>query len=139
MSILFRFIILVALIIIAYSAFKYLFHPRRKLEQAHDRNQFFFYDDEKDVRKNFLITYKGVMFEGKKVLGTTENSFEIISIVVWTKQTDRLNGFTKEDFQFITEDVRLRYPKATIEWKSPIKELLHQAGLNSEQKPEINH
>lgn len=129
MSILFRIIMLAALIIIAYSALKYLFHPRRKLEQAHDRRQFFFYDDEKDVRKNFLITYKGVMFEGKKYLGTTEQSFEIVSIVVWTKQTDRLAGFSKEDFQFISEDLQLRYPNAKIEWKSPIKELLEQKGL----------
>ncbi len=117
---------LIALIIIAYAALKYLFHPRRKLEQAHDRNQFYFYDDKKDVRKNFLITYKGVMFEGEKSLGTTDESFEIVSIVVWAKHTDRLTGFAKEDFQIIEEDIHLHYPKAQIIWKSPIKELLQK-------------
>ncbi|MCM3716006.1 sigma-w pathway protein ysdB [Halalkalibacter oceani] len=126
MVILFRFLILLALIILAYSALKYLFHPRRKLEQAHERQQFFFYDDEKDVRKNFLLTYKGVMFEGEKYLGTTEDSFEIVSVYIWARQTDRLNGFSKEDFQFIADDVHLRYPNAKIEWKSPIKELLRK-------------
>ncbi len=126
MVILFRLLLLVALVILVYSAFKYLFHPRRKLEQAHDRKQFFFYDDEKDVRKNFLITYKGVMFEGEKYLGTTEQSFEIVSVYVWARQTDRLTGFNKEDFQFIADDIRLRYPNAKIEWKSPIKELLRR-------------
>ncbi|WP_227936643.1 sigma-w pathway protein ysdB [Alkalihalobacillus deserti] len=126
MVILFRLLLLVALIVLAYSAFKYLFHPRRKLEQAHDRKQFFFFDDDKDVRKNFLITYKGVMFEGEKYLGTTEQSFEIISIYVWARQTDQLKGCSKEDFQFIADDIRLRYPRAKIEWKSPIKELLRK-------------
>src|SRR5699024_4495711 len=101
MAILFRIILLAAIIIIAFSALKYLFHPRRKLEQAHDRHQFFFYD-EKDIRRNFFITYKGVMFEGEKSLGTTDDSFEIVSITVWSKQTDRLAGFTIEDFELIS-------------------------------------
>lgn len=126
MNILFRFIILLAIVVVAYSALKYLFHPRRKLEQAHDRKQFYFYDHEKDVRKNFLITYKGVMFEGKKSLGTTDDSFDVVSIVVWTKETDFLKGFTKDDFKMIEEDIRLRYPKADITWKSPIKEFLER-------------
>ncbi|TWI57014.1 sigma-w pathway protein ysdB [Halalkalibacter nanhaiisediminis] len=127
MVILFRLLLLIALVILVYSAFKYLFHPRRKLEQAHDRKQFFFYDDEKDVRKNFLITYKGVMFEGEKYLGTTDQAFEIVSVYVWARQTDQLTGFSKEDFGFIADDIRLRYPNAKIEWKSPIKELLRRA------------
>ncbi|MCL7749804.1 sigma-w pathway protein ysdB [Halalkalibacter alkaliphilus] len=126
MVILFRLLLLIALFVLAYSAFKYLFHPRRKLEQAHDRKQYFFYDDDKDVRKNFLITYKGVMFEGEKYLGTTEQSFEIISIYVWAKQTDQLTGLSREDFQFIADDIHLRYPNAKVEWKSPIKELLRK-------------
>ena len=124
MVILFRLLLLIAVVVLAYSALKYLFHPKRKLEQAHDKKQFYFYDEEKDVRKNFLITYKGVMFEGEKYLGTTDQSFEIVSIYVWARQTDRLTGFNKEDFQFIVDDIRLRYPSAKIEWKSPIKELL---------------
>ncbi|MFC0469499.1 sigma-w pathway protein ysdB [Halalkalibacter kiskunsagensis] len=126
MVILFRLLLLVALIVLAYTAFKYLFHPRRKLEQAHDRKQFYFYDDDKDVRKNFLITYKGVMFEGEKYLGTTDQSFEIISIYVWAKHTDQLTGLNKEDFHFIADDIHLRYPNAKVEWKSPIKELLRK-------------
>ncbi|ARK31675.1 sigma-w pathway protein ysdB [Halalkalibacter krulwichiae] len=124
MVILFRLLLLIALFVLAYSAFKYLFHPKRKLEQAHERKQFFVFDDEKDVRKNFLITYKGIMFEGEKYLGTTDQSFEIVSIYLWAKHIDQLTGLSKEDFQFITDDIHLRYPNAKIEWKSPIKELL---------------
>ncbi len=126
MNVLFRFLILLAIVVIAYSAIKYLFHPRRKLEHAHEKKQFYFYDHEKDVRKNFLITYKGVMFEGKKSLGTTDDAFDVVSIVVWTRQPESLKGFTKDDFKIIEADIRQRYPKATIEWKSPIKELLER-------------
>ncbi|WP_017726636.1 hypothetical protein [Halalkalibacterium ligniniphilum] len=124
MVILFRLLILIALIILVYSAIKYLFHPRRKLENAHDKKQFYFLDDEKDVRKNFLLTYKGVLFEGEKYLGTTESSFEIVSIYVWARQTERLKGLDHKDFHFIAEEIRLRYPSTKIEWKSPIKEFL---------------
>ncbi|BAB06853.1 sigma-w pathway protein ysdB [Halalkalibacterium halodurans] len=132
MVIAFRLLILIALIILIYSAIRYLFHPKRKLEQAHDRHQFFFYDDEKEVRKNFLITYKGVMFEGEKYLGTTETSFEIVSIYVWARSTDRLKGLERQDFRFIEEEILLRYPTARIEWKSPVKEFLKKT---DEQPP----
>jgi cbb3-type cytochrome oxidase subunit 3 len=123
---LFRLLLLIAIVLIVYSAIKYLFHPRRKLEQAHEKRQFFFLDDEKNVRKNFLLTYKGVMFEGEKYLGTTEQSFEIVSIYIWARDTERLKGLHREDFIFIEEDIRLRYPSAKIEWKSPIKEFLRR-------------
>ncbi|KGA97819.1 sigma-w pathway protein ysdB [Alkalihalobacillus alcalophilus ATCC 27647 = CGMCC 1.3604] len=124
MVILFRLLLLIAILVLAYSAFKYLFHPRRKLEAAHEKKQFFFLDEEKNVRKNFLVTYKGVMFEGEKYLGTTDKSFEIVAIYLWAKQTERLKGLSNEDFTFIEEDIKLRYPNAKINWKSPIKEFL---------------
>ncbi|MDV2684817.1 sigma-w pathway protein ysdB [Alkalihalophilus sp. As8PL] len=126
MVLLFRLLLLIAIVLIVYSAIKYVFHPRRKLEQAHEKRQFFFLDDEKNVRKNFLLTYKGVMFEGEKYLGTTEQSFEIVSIYIWARDTERLKGLHREDFIFIEEDIRLRYPSAKIEWKSPIKEFLRR-------------
>ncbi|KMK74582.1 hypothetical protein [Alkalihalobacillus pseudalcaliphilus] len=127
MVILFRLLLLISVIIIAYSALKYLFHPRRKLEAAHEKRQFFFLDEEKNVRKNFHVTYKGVMFEGEKYLGTTDKSFEIVAIYLWAKQTDRLHGLSYNDFIFIEEDIKLRYPNAKLNWKSPIKEFLQQA------------
>ncbi|TSB48601.1 sigma-w pathway protein ysdB [Alkalicoccobacillus porphyridii] len=124
MVILFRLLLLIALLVVAFSIIKYFFHPLRKLEKAHRHRQFFFLDDEKDVRKNFSLTYKGVMFEGEKYMAATETSFDIITIYVWTKDHNALQGLTKDDFQFIEEDILLRYPQATIEWKSPIKEFL---------------
>ncbi|MBU8905129.1 sigma-w pathway protein ysdB [Desertibacillus haloalkaliphilus] len=124
MVILFRILLLIAIIVLVYSAIKYLVNPKRKLELAHEKKQFFFHDDKKNVRKNFLITYKGVLFEGEKYLGTTENAFEVVSIYVWAKHPDKLQGLDRQDFYFIEKEIFIQYPNATIEWKSPIKEFL---------------
>lgn len=124
---LFRLLILIAVFILAYSTIKYILNPKRKLELAHEKKQFYYYDNKQNVRKNFLITYRGVLFEGEKYLGTTENSFEVVTIQVWVKNSDKLQGLNKEDFYFIEKEIIATYPNATIEWKSPIKELLSRA------------
>lgn len=121
---LFRILILLAIFILAYSAIKYIVNPKRKLEFAHDKKQFFFLDDSQNVRKNFLLTYRGVLFEAEKYLGTTENAFEVMTIQVWVQQPDQLKGLNKEDFYFIEKEIISAYPNAKINWKSPIKELL---------------
>lgn len=121
---LFRFLILIAVFILAYSTIKYFVNPKRKLELAHEKKLFYFLDDKQNVRRNFLITYRGVLFEGEKYLGTTDNAFEVITIQVWAKNTDTLQGFNKEDFYFIEKEILLAYPNATIIWKNPIKGLL---------------
>lgn len=100
--------------------------PKRKLELAHNQKKFFLLDDSENVRKNFFITYKGVLFEGEKYLGTTASSFEVISILIWTKTPNKLKGLTKKDFQFMEEKIKNSYPYAKIEWKSPIKEFLQK-------------
>ncbi len=121
---LFRILLLIAVFILAYSAIKYFVNPKRKLELAHEKKQFFFLDDRQNVRKNFLITYRGVLFEGEKYLGTTDRAFEVVNVQVWAKNTDKLQGLNKEDFYFIEKEIILSYPNAEITWKSPIKDLL---------------
>ncbi len=121
---LFRLLILIAVIILAYSSIKYLLNPKRKLELAHEKKQFYFLDEKQNVRKNFLITYRGVLFEGEKYLGTTDEAFEVVTVQIWVKNTDKLQGLNKEDFYFIAKEIMQAYPNAKIEWKSPIKELL---------------
>lgn len=124
------FVILIRIMIIAlfffliYSLFKYLFNPKRKLELAHEQKQFYLLDDKENVRKNFTLTYKGVLFEGEKYLGTTSHSFEVVSIFIWTKTENKLNGFSIFDFNYIQDRLMLEYPYAKIEWKSPVKEFL---------------
>lgn len=127
MGVLFRFLLIVAIIIIAYSALKYLLNPKRKLELAHEKKEFYFYDEKNRVKKNFLITYKGVLFEGKKYLGTTDQAFEIVKTEVWVKDVEKLHGLDREDFHFIEQEILIHFPHATIEWKSPIKEFLEES------------
>ena len=124
--ILIRLALLALIIFIIYSIFKYLLNPKRKLELAHEQKNFFLLDQKNNVRKNFLLTYKGVMFEGEKYLGTTEKSFEVISIFIWPKNPEKLEGLKKQDFSFIHKEVRKQYPDAMIDWKSPIKEFLKE-------------
>jgi cbb3-type cytochrome oxidase subunit 3 len=118
-------ILLIALILfLVYTGFKYLFNPKRKLELANEQKQFYLLDDKENVRKNFSLTYKGVLFEGEKYLGTTTNAFEVVSIFIWAKSTSKLQGLTLEDFSHIEDQIKKHYPYAKIDWKSPIKELL---------------
>ncbi len=101
-----------------------MLNPKRKLELAHEQKQFFLLDDIKNVRKNFLLTYKGVIFEGEKYLGTTDHTFEVVSIFIWPHNTSALNGLSKEDFRNIEMEVAVFYPNAKIDWKSPIHEFM---------------
>jgi hypothetical protein len=126
MVLLLRVIILLIFIFLIHSSVKYLFHPKRKLELAHEQKRFYFLDDGENVHKNFLLTYKGVLFEGEKYLGTTQSSFEVVSIFIWPRKSSALKGLVIEDFRFIEAKVRENYPAAKIDWKSPIKELIQK-------------
>ncbi len=120
-----RFILLLLIIFLLYRIFKYVLNPKRKLELAQEKNEFYWLDDQANVHKNFLLTYKGVLFEGEKYLGTTKKSFEVVSIFVWAKH-DNLKGLTFTDFQYIERRIKEIYPDAKVDWKSPIKELLKE-------------
>ncbi|MDZ5472460.1 sigma-w pathway protein ysdB [Bacillus sp. 31A1R] len=119
-----RFLLFALIIFLIYTAIKFVLNPKRKLELAHEQKRYYFLDDKNNVRKNFLITYKGVLFEGEKYLGTTENAFEVISIFVWPHKVSALQGLVREDFLFIERKILEGYPNAKIDWKSPIKEFM---------------
>lgn len=123
-ALLFRLLILALVIYIFYKAIRFLTDPKRKLDEAYERGQYFFYDDNKNVRQNFFISYKGALFEGEKYLGTTDNAFEVISIFVWAKDPGKLQGLTKQDFEYLQNEILTSYPMATVSWKSPIEQLL---------------
>ncbi|QED48878.1 hypothetical protein [Cytobacillus dafuensis] len=126
-----RLLLFALIIFLIYSIIKYILNPKRKLELAHEQKRYFFLDDQDNVRKNFLITYKGVLFEGEKYLGTTENAFEVISIFIWPHRVAALKGMVREDLQFIERKIVENYPNAKIDWKSPIKEFMEKS-----KKPE---
>ncbi|KGX93406.1 sigma-w pathway protein ysdB [Pontibacillus halophilus JSM 076056 = DSM 19796] len=123
MVLLMRLFIFIAIILLLYAAYKYIINPKRKLELAHDKKQYHFMDDVENVKKNFLITYKGVLFEGEKYLGTTERSFDVVSISVWAREPNRLKGIEREDLYFVEKEILSRYPHAQIDWKYPINKL----------------
>jgi hypothetical protein len=131
MVILIRFILFALFIFLIFRLIKYLLNPKRKLELAFDQKRFYFLDDKENVRKNFLLTYKGALFEGEKYLGTTSESFEVISIFIWSKTPDKLKGLTKNDLLFLEKEIKKAYPYAKIDWKSPMKELLQKGDENS--------
>ena len=119
-----RFIFLALLIFAFYKLLRYVFDPKRKLDEAYERGNFYVYDDVKNVRKNFFITYKGALFEGEKYLGATDNSFDVISIFVSVHNLAELHGLTKDDFEFLQDEILLSYPSAKITWIEPIEYLM---------------
>ncbi|MGM0853376.1 MAG: sigma-w pathway protein ysdB [Bacillota bacterium] len=119
-----RLVIFLLILYLLYRSVKYIMDPKRKLELAQEQKRFYFLDNQENVRKNFHITYKGVLFEGEKYLGATEKSFEVVSIFVWSKNISSLKGLTQEDFQYLQNEIKERYPNAKLDWKSPIHEFL---------------
>ena len=119
-----RLLILILIIYAFYKILRYLFDPKRKLDEAYEKEQYYYYDEVKNVRKNFFITYKGALFEGEKYLGTTDQAFEVVSIFIWTKDPAKLLGLTKEDLRFLQNEIKMNYPDAKINWKSPIEQLM---------------
>ncbi|SDN56470.1 sigma-w pathway protein ysdB [Alkalicoccus daliensis] len=128
----FRLFLLIAVGIILYSVMRYLTDPRRKLERAHRNEDFYVLDDSDNVRKNIFLTVRGAMFEGEKFLGTTEQSVEVTSITMQTEDLDKLRGMTSQDFHSIEKELTVRYPKAEIEWRQPIADILRK--LEKEHK-----
>lgn len=124
MALLIRVAIILLIIYLFYRGIRFLMDPKRKLDDAFEAGRYYFYDDIKNVRKNFFITYKGAMFEGEKYLGTTDHAFEIVSIFIWVKHEDRLQGFTKDDFLFLQSEIHSNYPNAEINWENSIEQLL---------------
>ncbi|KIY22163.1 MULTISPECIES: hypothetical protein [Mesobacillus] len=124
MILLLRLIFLLLFLFLIYSGGKYVFHPKRKLELAHEQKRFFLLDDQTNARKNFLVTYKGVLFEGEKYVSITSSALEVVSIFIWPKETSSLKRLVLEDFQFIEQKIRDKYPDAKIDWKSPVKEFM---------------
>ncbi|MGD7007668.1 sigma-w pathway protein ysdB [Metabacillus sp. 84] len=126
-----RLVLIALIIFLLYRGVKFILNPKRRLELAQERKEFYFLDDQENVRKNFLITYKGALFEGEKYLGTTEQSFEVISIFIWSSTASKLKGLTIDDFRYLEGFIKERYPCAKIDWKSPIREFLKEKPVQS--------
>lgn len=122
--ILFRILILAALILLFYTVIQYLKNPQRKLEIAKSQNEFYFIDEANNSKKNLQFVYKGCLFEGEKYLGTAGDSFEVVDIQITVRHPMELKGIKRDDLHFLEKEILIRYPHATIKWKHPINQLL---------------
>jgi hypothetical protein len=118
-----RFVLLFFIFFLISYTVRSLFTTKRKLEAARKHKRFLLIDEE-DVRKNFLLTYKGAVFAGEKYMGPADNTFDIVSIVIWPENSVSLKGLVKDDFFYINKKILECYPNAEIDWKSPVKEFL---------------
>ncbi|SIS51374.1 hypothetical protein SAMN05421687_10767 [Salimicrobium flavidum] len=126
MVILFRILLLAAILFLVYTMIKIAKDPRRQFTAAVENRSFFFQDNDENPKQNFFITYKGAVFEGEKYIGATEEAFEVVSIIVSAKEPNTLTGIDREDLYFLEKEILIRYPYASIEWKHPMKTLLHR-------------
>lgn len=122
--ILFRIFILIAIVILLYTAFQYYHNPQRILRKAKRNNNFFFLDEPHNSKKNLQFVYQGCLFEGEKYLGTTDDSFDVVNIHIFVHDRTELLGLTKQDLLFLEKEIHVHYPYATISWKHPINQLL---------------
>jgi len=124
LPLLIRLAVIALIIYVFYKAIRYITDPKRKLDEAYEKGHYYFYDDVKNVRKNFFISFKGALFEGEKYLGTTEDAFEVVTIFVGARDAATLQGFTKSDFEYLQQEILFNYPNAKINWKQPIEQLM---------------
>ncbi|ASN05040.1 sigma-w pathway protein ysdB [Virgibacillus necropolis] len=122
--ILFRILLLIAIILLVYTFYQYYRSPKRKLNIAKANNDFYFLDQQDNNKKNIQFVYKGCSFEGEKYLGTTEQAFEVVDIHVFVCESMELKGFTRDDLYFLEKEMLIRYPYAKIEWKHPVNKLV---------------
>ena len=109
-----------------YKMGKYYFSIPRKLQAARNQGRFLLLDAHNNPRKNFLLTFKGAVFEGEKYLGLTDDSFAVISITIWLKDIPQPRQLSRKDFFYIQNELLNSYPKAAIEWSGTAKDILLQ-------------
>ncbi|CAH0346270.1 sigma-w pathway protein ysdB [Bacillus sp. CECT 9360] len=123
MILLMRLFIFAFIIFLVYFAIRYFINPKRKLKLAQAQGKFYFLDEISNARKNFLLTYRGVFFEGEKYLGTPNHSSEVVSIFIWLKDSSALHELDEEDRLKIESAINQHYPSAKIEWKNHLNKV----------------
>lgn len=121
---LFRILILLAIILLVYTWIEYLRSPERKMRIAKNLKTFYFDDEPSNSKRNLQFIFRGCLFEGEKYLGTTEDSFEVLNIHVTVKDPIELKGINRDDIYFLENELLQRYPHAKITWKHPIDKLI---------------
>ncbi|WP_019242861.1 MULTISPECIES: hypothetical protein [Bacillus] len=121
-----RVLILLLLLVLGFTTYKYLTNPNLRLRQAQRKKKLLFVDDAKNFRKNFHITYKGIVFQGEKYIDPQRKDYKILSIFIWPENIEEIHNLKQEDFKIIEKEIQKYYPTTILDWKSPIKELLNK-------------
>jgi len=122
----FRFILLIVFVVSFIWIISYMINPKRKLQTALESGTTLLMDNRKSVHQNLMLAYKGVLFEGEKYMGTTEDAFHIIKIHLWPKTKDNLIGLDKGDFKQIEQIIQNYYPYSQVLWGTPVREFLNE-------------
>ncbi|MGP7816737.1 sigma-w pathway protein ysdB [Niallia sp. 01092] len=113
-----RSLLLALILFILYRIVAFFLKPERKLAFYRRQNKYYLLDDPKNVRMNFLLTYKGFLFEGEKYVDNNPSSSNVVSILIWpTEPFD--TKLMKEDKLFIENSIQSTYPHAKIQWNLP--------------------
>ncbi|MBP1930332.1 sigma-w pathway protein ysdB [Ammoniphilus resinae] len=126
MPIFFRFILFIVFVVSLIWIITYLINPKRKLQSALESGTTLLMDNRKSVHQNLFLAYKGVLFEGEKYMGTTDDAFHIIKIHLWPKTKDSLVGLDKADFKRIEQIILTHYPHSQVLWGTPVREFLNE-------------
>lgn len=122
--VLFRLLILLAIVFLSYTFYLYLTDPKRKLDKAKQKKVFYMLDDKENDKKNLYFTYKGILFEGEKYIGANEEAFDVVTISVHVLNPEEMAGFDRNDLYFLEEELLIHYPFAEIDWKPPVNQLV---------------
>ncbi|MDQ0215463.1 cbb3-type cytochrome oxidase subunit 3 [Oikeobacillus pervagus] len=115
MIVLIRGFILILLIYLAYNIIKYITHPKRRFEYARRRHQLYLLDEKDQIQKNFLLTYKGMVFEGEKFTNPSSRP-QVVSIFIWPHQESTI--IPSHEVKILEQHILQQYPNAHIDWKN---------------------
>ncbi|MGM9927893.1 MAG: sigma-w pathway protein ysdB [Bacillus sp. (in: firmicutes)] len=113
-----RILVVALLIILLATLMKFIMNPKRKLHKAQMNGTLYFLDDQKNVRNNFFITYKGLLFQGEKYTDKQNQKEEVQSIFIWSDSSSESHQLHPEERHLLEKTIRSSYPKAQIHWKS---------------------
>ena len=119
--------LLALLLYVVFKVVQFFGDPKRRLKSAQAKKDFYFLDEQKNTRKNFKLTFKGVLFEGEKHIPSKDHPLFIHTIFVWTDASEeKLRTFTNEDFSELENKIKAHYPDCKIDWDSSIKKWKHK-------------
>ena len=121
MVLILKMALLSTIIFFLYKGIKQFLSPQCKLYSSQKHNQFFLLDERHNARKNFTLTYKGLLFEGEKYLRNGNDPESVCSILISAASPTDAACVTKDELLYIQEQINLHYPEAEVDWEEPLQ------------------